>query len=181
MPADFGNEIGNATRRREIVNQGRHLRALRLDNFARLRERHRVASVQKQFHIFASELSRNGAADPAAGACDQISFHALVRNVERPALNVQCRIKMVGRDRRARRGNEERTASRDRGILTIALRPPQRKPVVRRFPQAQSNQLLIHTIINLWPKRAHDVFACRRRAAKILSFQIQMAILPGFQ
>jgi len=46
VPADFGNEIGNAMRRREIVNQWHHLRTLRLDNFARFRERHRVASVQ---------------------------------------------------------------------------------------------------------------------------------------
>ena len=61
------------------------------------------------------------------------------------------------------------------------LRSPQRKLVVRRFPQAQSHELLIHTIINFWPKRAHDVLACRRRAAKILRFQIQMPILPGFQ
>ena len=75
VPADFGDEIGNATRRREIVNQWHHLRTLRLDNFARLRERHCVASVQQQFHIFASEFFRNGAADPAAGACDEISFH----------------------------------------------------------------------------------------------------------
>ena len=77
VAADFGNEIGNATRRREIVNQWRHLRTLRLDNFARLRERHCVASVQKQFHIFARKLFCNGATDPAAGACDEISFHLL--------------------------------------------------------------------------------------------------------
>ncbi len=93
VPAGFRDEIGNATCRREIVNQRRHLRALRLDNFSRLRERHRIASVQQQFHVFASELFRNGAADPAAGACDEIPFHAPVRNVERPTLNVQCRIK----------------------------------------------------------------------------------------
>src|SRR5205814_10246685 len=77
VTADFGDEIGNATRRREIVNQWRHLRTLRLDNFARLCQRHRVASVQKQFHIFSSELFGNGATDRAAGACDEISFHAL--------------------------------------------------------------------------------------------------------
>jgi hypothetical protein len=40
-----------------------------------LRERHGVASVQKQFHIFASKLFRYGATDPAAGTCDEISFH----------------------------------------------------------------------------------------------------------
>jgi hypothetical protein len=62
-----------------------------------------------------------------------------------------------------------------------ALHSAQRKPVICGFPQTQSHELLIETIINLWPKRAHDVFACRRSAAKILRFQIEMAILPGFQ
>jgi hypothetical protein len=67
------------------VNQWRYLRTLHLDNFARLGERYRVASVQKQFHIFASELFGNGATDPAAGACDQISFHLPRPNYRSPA------------------------------------------------------------------------------------------------
>jgi len=58
---------------------------------------------------------------------------------------------------------------------------PQRKPIVIRFPQTQAHQLLIHTIINFRPKRAHDVLAGRRCAAKIFRFQIQMTILPRFQ
>src|SRR5262249_8566992 len=62
-----------------------------------------------------------------------------------------------------------------------ALGSPQRKPGVRGFPETQSNQLLIHAAINFWPKGAHNVFACRRRIAKILCFEIQMAILPRFQ
>jgi hypothetical protein len=49
--------------------------------------------VQKQFHIFASELFCNGAADPAAGACDEISFHFFSgENVQRQTPNVQRRL-----------------------------------------------------------------------------------------
>ena len=63
----------------------------------------------------------------------------------------------------------------------LQLHAPQRKPIVRRLPQAQSRELLIHAIINFRPERAHDVFACRRRAAKILRFKIEMAIMPVLQ
>jgi hypothetical protein len=56
-----------------------------------LRKRHCVAAVQQQFHVFASEFFRNSAADPAAGACDEIAFHLRAGKVELRILNVQCR------------------------------------------------------------------------------------------
>jgi|SRR6266481_5843736 len=41
----------------------------------------------------------------------------------------------------------------------IASDPSQGKSVIRRFPQAQPDKLLIYAIIDLWPKRADDVFS----------------------
>src|SRR6266581_2886838 len=57
--------------------------------------------------------------------------------------------------------------------------PSQRKPIVGRLPQAQPHQLVIKTIVDLWPKSAHDVFAGRRRFPKIIRLQIKMSISPG--
>src|SRR5207249_12147610 len=52
------------------------------------------------------------------------------------------------------------------------------KPVVRSLPQAQSDQVLIETIIDFWPKRADDIFSCRGRVPKIFRFEIQMPAAP---
>src|SRR3984893_13844494 len=52
--------------------------------------------------------------------------------------------------------------------------------IVLRFPQSQSNQLLVHPAVDLRPKRAHNVFAGGRNFAEILGLKIQMSILPEF-
>jgi len=52
---------------------------------------------------------------------------------------------------------DKRTAPRS--VPINVLGPAQRKPVVRRFPQTQSNKLLVQTIIDLWPKCADNVFS----------------------
>src|SRR5438132_570673 len=65
-----------------------------------------------------------------------------------------------------------------RSVPTNVLRPAQRKPVIRRLPQTQSNELLIEPIINLWPERTDDIFASRRWVSKIFRFEIQMSISP---
>ena len=54
----------------------------------------------------------------------------------------------------------------------------QRKAVVRRFPQSQSNEPLVETIIDPWPKCADDIFTGRRSSSKIFRFEIQMSIPP---
>jgi hypothetical protein len=58
------------------------------------------------------------------------------------------------------------------------LRSPQGKPVVRCFPQTQSNKLLTEAAINLWPKRADNIFARRRDIPKIIGLKVEMSIPP---
>ena len=58
------------------------------------------------------------------------------------------------------------------------LRPPQGKPVVRCFPQTQSNKLLTEAAIDLWPKRADNIFARRRDIPKIIGLKVEMSIPP---
>src|ERR1051326_8651292 len=60
----------------------------------------------------------------------------------------------------------------------LELRPAQRKAVIRRLPQTQPNEPMPYPIVNLRPKRPHDVFTCGRRVLKILCFEIEMAISP---
>ena len=59
-----------------------------------------------------------------------------------------------------------------------ALCSAQRKPIIRRFPEAQPDELLIEAIVDLRPKRPHNVFPRRRRIAKLVGFEVQMSILP---
>jgi hypothetical protein len=58
------------------------------------------------------------------------------------------------------------------------LRSPQRKPIIGRFPQTQSHELLIEAIVDLRPERPDNVFASGRRTAKLVGFEVQMSILP---
>jgi hypothetical protein len=58
------------------------------------------------------------------------------------------------------------------------LRSSQGKPVIRRLPQTQSNKLLTEAIINLWPKRADNIFTRRRNIPKIIGLNVEMAIPP---
>src|SRR6266487_1536944 len=134
------------------MNQWDHLRATRLDGLARFRESDRVAPVQEQNRILCSQLLGNGTADSAAGACDEVTLHCV--------------------------GRKRRTSDAQRPTPNRKLRTPQRKPIVRRLGQTQSNQLLVETIIDPWPKRADDIFSRRRRVSKIFRFEIQMSISP---
>src|SRR6267143_6466452 len=61
----------------------------------------------------------------------------------------------------------------------LQLRSSQCKPIVRRLPQTQAHQFLFKAIVDLGPKRAHDIFASRSSVAKIFRLQIKMSILPG--
>src|SRR5438270_13333133 len=56
--------------------------------------------------------------------------------------------------------------------------PPQSKSVVAGLPQQQSNQLLMHRRIQLFPKYSHDVYTGGRHLSKIVGFAIKMAIVP---
>src|SRR6266436_9992344 len=108
------------------MNQKDHFRATRLDSLARFRESDRVAPVQEQNRILCSKLLGNGTADSAARACDEVTLHC------------------------ARR--KRRTSDAQRPTPNRKLRASQGKPVIRRLPQAQSNQLLVESIIDPWPQ-----------------------------
>jgi len=152
------------------MNQHRDLGAFRFDGLAGLRVSHRVASMQKQLHISAGEFFCDRATNSAARARSENVSCSSEENVERRPLNVQRRIQKWCRRRAA--------ASGQRTVPSNASSSPQCKPVIGRFPQTQSHHSSIKTIINLWPKRADDIFPCRRRASKIVRFQIEMPILP---
>src|SRR5712692_2383579 len=72
-----------------------------------------------------------------------------------------------------------RTAQR--AVPTIALHSPQSETVIGRFPKPQTNELLIGAMVDLRPKRAHDVFTSGRDFTEIFRLQIEMSILPGLK
>src|SRR5439155_24737147 len=102
----------------------------------------------------------------------------LAENVERPTPNVQHRIAVTCRGRRVACGVIVSQPARLPLQKRSRLRPPQCKTVIRRFPQTQANEPLSDAIIEFRPKRAHDSFSRGRRLAKILRFEIEMAIPP---
>src|SRR5213083_745941 len=61
------------------------------------------------------------------------------------------------------------------------LDPPQRKSIIRGFPQTQSHELLIDATVDLWPKGPHNIFTRRGNIPKIVRLQIEMSILPGLK
>src|SRR5438128_2340790 len=134
------------------MSQEDHSRATWLDGFPRLRQGDRIATVQEKHRVFSGELLGDCAANPAARTGDEITSHVFLR--------------------------KRRTSNAQRPTPSWKLRPPQRKPVVRCLPQTQANEPLPEAIIELRPKRANDIFSGGRRIAKILRFEIEMAISP---
>src|SRR5436190_8534912 len=61
------------------------------------------------------------------------------------------------------------------------LGPAQGETIVRRLPQAQSDQTLLKAAVDFRPESAHDIFAGRRLLAKFISLEIEMFIAPGRQ
>src|SRR6266496_5481955 len=115
------------------MSQEDHSRATWLDGFPRLRQGDRITTVQEKHRVFSGELLGDCAANPAARTGDEITSHVFLR--------------------------KRRTSNAQRPTPSWKLRPPQRKPVIRRLPQTQSNQLLVQTIIDPRPKRADDIFS----------------------
>ena len=92
MMQRFRDQVGNAMRIGQIMNQKCDLRTVRLDRLARLRQSNRVAPVQKQLHVFRGNLLRYRATNAAARACDKITLHITRRkrrtpNAQRPTPN----------------------------------------------------------------------------------------------
>src|SRR6266550_4798778 len=132
------------------MNQEDDFRATWLDGLARLRQGDSIATVQEQHRIVSSELLGDCKTDSAARACDEITLHLCL----------------------------QKTSNVQRPTSNWKLRAPQGKPIIRRLPQTQSDEPLVETTIDCWPKRADDIFACRRRISKIFGFEIQMPISP---
>src|ERR1041385_2981369 len=65
---------------------------MRLDSFSRLRQRNRVAAVQKQLHVFRGKLLSYRAPNAAARTSDEITLHISLRktsNVQRRTSNAE--------------------------------------------------------------------------------------------
>src|SRR5579885_2799506 len=166
--ASLGNQIGNALRSRQIMDQKRHSCALRLDDSARLRQSDGVGPVHQKINILARESLRDGPADSAAGSCNEVAFHVTDRScpMQRPASTAACwQIISHAAD----------------SLATPALRSPQRKAIIYCLPQTKSHQLLPHPAIDSGPERANDVFARGRGVSEILRLQIQMPVVPGLE
>src|SRR5947207_7176116 len=138
---------------------------MRLDSLARFGQRDRITSMQQQSNIFRGDLLSYCPADSPAGAGDQISFH--VTQTSCLIVRQASSLPSPGQDAHATESGK-----------MPELRSPERKPIIRRFPEAQSDELLIEAIVDLRPKRPHNVFARRRRIAKLVGFEVQMSILP---
>src|SRR5437899_11533003 len=134
------------------MSQEDHSRATWLDGFPRLRQCDRISTVQEKHRVFCGELLGDCAANPAPRSGDEITSHVFLR--------------------------KRRTSNAQRPTPSWRLRSTQRKPVVRFLPQTQANEPLPEAIIELRPMRANDIFSGGRRIAKILRFEIEMAISP---
>src|SRR5439155_21595635 len=91
---NFRNEIGNAQRLCQVMNQEHDLCATRLDGLARLRQGNGIAPVQEQLRIVCGQRLSVRVANSAARACDEITFHSTSRkrrtpNAERPTSNAE--------------------------------------------------------------------------------------------
>src|SRR5207247_1241164 len=132
-------------------------RAAPLDWLACSCQPDRIAAVQQELNILSGKLLRNRASNSTTRARDEITLHKLVGTP-------RCGV---------------RTAQR--AVPTIALRSSQSETVIGRFPQPQTHELVVEAMVDLRPKRAHDVFAGGWDFTKILGLQIEVSVPPRFK
>ena len=75
MLADLSNEVGNARGHGEVMDQPNNASTAWLDGLTDFRQGNGVAPVEKQCDTGRGQLFRNGTANPAAGAGDEITLH----------------------------------------------------------------------------------------------------------
>ena len=104
---NFRNEVGNARRLCQVMNQEHDLGATRLDGLARLREGNRIAPVQEQLRVVCGQRLSDRAANSAARACNKITLHfrlTKTSNAQRSTSNAElenlwwqaCRLRSHG-------------------------------------------------------------------------------------